>query len=105
MCAEQSYQSPVSESRRVSAFLVVEQQPFVARVDVDLVQLRRRSEVDPAGGHERERALDLGREQLVPQALRRVATNCWFHACTWFRSAKPPFVNARSRLSVAADWW
>ena len=71
MCAEQSYQSPVSESRRVSALLVVEQQPLVARPDVDLVELRRRREVDPARGHERERALDLGGERLVALALRR----------------------------------
>ena len=40
MWAEQSYQSPVSESRRVSALLVVEQQALVARPDVDLVELR-----------------------------------------------------------------
>jgi hypothetical protein len=54
MCAEQSYQSPVSESRRV-----------------DLVELRRRLEVDPARGHERERSLDLRREPLVLPPLRR----------------------------------
>ena len=54
------------------ALLVVEQQPFVARPDVDLVELRRRREVDPAGGHELERALDLGGERLVALALRRV---------------------------------
>ena len=39
MCAEQSYQSPVSESRRVERLLVVEQEALVARPDVDLVQL------------------------------------------------------------------
>ena len=51
--------------------LVVEQQALVARPDVDLVQLRRRGEVDPARGHERERALDLGGDLLVALPLRR----------------------------------
>ncbi len=53
-------------------FLVVEQEPFVARPDVDLVQLWRGGEVDPARGHEGERALDLRGELLVALALRRV---------------------------------
>ncbi len=43
----------------------------MARPDVDLVELRRRREVDPAGRHERERPLDLGGERLVLLALRR----------------------------------
>ena len=51
--------------------LVVEQQALVARPDVDLVQLRRRREVDAACGHEGQRALDLGGHQLVALALRR----------------------------------
>ena len=43
----------------------------MARPDVDLVELRLAREVDPARGHERERALDLGGERLVAAALRR----------------------------------
>ena len=31
-------------------------------------------------------------------------TNSWFHVCTWVRSAKPPFVKARSRLSEETAW-
>ena len=42
------------------ALLVVEQQALVARPDVDLVQLPLRLEVDAAGRHEAQRALDLG---------------------------------------------
>ncbi len=33
------------------------------------------------------------------------ATNCWFQAWTWERSANPPLAKARSRFSVDADWW
>ncbi len=33
------------------------------------------------------------------------ATNCWFQAWTWLRSAKPPLVKARSRLRVETDCW
>ena len=64
---------PVARERVAAreALLVVEQEAFVARPDVDLVELRRRGEVDPAGGHELERALDLGGERLVLLALRR----------------------------------
>ena len=51
--------------------LVVEQQPLVRRPDVDLVQLRRRLEIDAARRHEGERALDLRRQLLVAAALRR----------------------------------
>ena len=51
--------------------LVVEQQTLVARVDVDLVEAALVREVDPARGHERERALDLAGEQLVALPLGR----------------------------------
>ena len=53
------------------ALLVVEQQPLMARPDVDLMQLRRRGEVDPARGHEGERPLDLGGEDVVALSLLR----------------------------------
>ena len=53
------------------ALLVVEQQAFVARPDVDLVQLPLRRQVDPAGRHEAQRPLDLGGDRLVAPALRR----------------------------------
>ena len=42
MCAEQSYQSPVSESLAGQRLLVAEDQRLVARVEVDLVELRAR---------------------------------------------------------------
>ena len=42
MWAEQSYQSPVSESLPRQRLLVAEQQRLVARVEVDLVELRAR---------------------------------------------------------------
>ena len=71
MCAEQSYQSPVSESRRVKPFLVVEHESLVARPDIDLVQLRRVREIDAAGPHEADRPLDLGGDDLVALSLRR----------------------------------
>ena len=63
---------PVARERVAARqpLLVVEQQALVARPDVDLVQLRRRREVDPAGRHEGERALDLGGERLVAATLR-----------------------------------
>ena len=51
--------------------LVVEQQALVARPDVDLVELRRVDEVDPAGPHEAERALDLDSDLLVALPLGR----------------------------------
>ena len=51
--------------------LVVEQEALVARPHVHLVQPPLALEVDAAGRHERERALDLGGDALVPAALRR----------------------------------
>ena len=33
------------------------------------------------------------------------ATNSWFQAWIWLRSAKPPLVKARSRLRVETDCW
>ena len=51
--------------------LVVEHEALVARPDVHLVELGLGREVDPAGGHEAQRALDLGGELLVAAALRR----------------------------------
>ena len=76
----------------------------MARPDVHLVELRSADEVDSARRHEAKRALDLGGELLVAAALGDEATNSWFHSCTRMRSAKPPFVNARTRLSVAVAW-
>ena len=32
-----------------------------------------------------------------------LATNSWFQAWIWLRSANPPLVKARSRLRVATD--
>ena len=43
----------------------------MARPVVDLVQVRLVAEVDPAGGHEAKRALDLRRELFVAAALGR----------------------------------
>ena len=43
----------------------------MARPDVDLVQLRLAREVDAAGGHEAQRALDLARDLLVAAPLGR----------------------------------
>src|SRR4029079_19232906 len=60
--------------RRVAArqhLLVVEHKPFVARPDVDLVELLLGRYVDPTRGHEEERALDLGGQPLVSAALDR----------------------------------
>ena len=51
------------------ALLVVEQQAFVAGVDVDLVQPPLGGQVDAARGHEPQRALDLTRELLVAATL------------------------------------
>ena len=51
------------------ALLVVEQQTFVRREHVDLVQPPLGREIDPARRHERERALDVHRERLVPTTL------------------------------------
>jgi hypothetical protein len=42
----------------------------VARPDVDLVQLRRVHEIDAAGAHEADRALDLRGDDLVALSLR-----------------------------------
>ena len=49
--------------------LVVEHEPFVARPDVNLMELLLGDDVDPARRHEEKRALDLGGEPLVPAAL------------------------------------
>ena len=53
------------------ALLVVEHEALVARPDVDLVQLRRVREVDPAGTHEADRPLDLRGDDLVALPFRR----------------------------------
>ena len=53
------------------ALLVVEHEALVARPDVDLVQLRLAREVDAAGRHEAQCALDLARDLLVAAALGR----------------------------------
>ena len=50
-------------------FLVPEDQRFVARVEVDLVQLGLGLGVEAAGLHESQRPLDLARDLLVPLAL------------------------------------
>ena len=47
------------------------------------------------------RALDLVGDPRVARPSAEVATNSWFQAWTRARSAKPPLVNARRRLSVA----
>ena len=62
---------PVAGQRVLAGerLLVVEQERLVAGVDVDLVELQLGVEVDAAGGHEPQRALDLGREALVAPAL------------------------------------
>jgi hypothetical protein len=64
---------PVAGQRVLAGqpFLVVEQQALVRGEDVDLVQPPLGGEVDPARGHELERALDLGGEQVVAPALGR----------------------------------
>ena len=78
----------------------------MARVEVDLVQAASCLEVDAASRHEAQGTLDLPGDGLVALALAGwSATNCWFHMWIWARSAKPPLVKARSRLSVDADWW
>ena len=71
MCAEQSYGSPGQRVRARERLLVLEQQPLVARPDVDLVQACARVEVDPDRLHEPQRALDLAGERLVALARRR----------------------------------
>ncbi len=62
---------PVAGGRVAASerLLVVEHEPFVARPDVNLVELLLGDEVDPARGHEAKRALDLGSEPLVAAAL------------------------------------
>ena len=105
-CAEQSYQSPVRLSRAGERLLVAEQQRLVRRVEVDLVQLRLGVEVDAARGHEAQRPLDLVgelRRSAGPRGSRRRTRGST--GARGARSAKPPLVNARSRLSVAAAWW
>ena len=69
MWAEQSYQSPVSESWRVRASSQPRMQRLVAGVDVDLVELEGALEVDAAGPHEPQGPLDLGGQLLVALAL------------------------------------
>ena len=69
MCAEQSYQPPVSESCAGERFLVAEQQRLVAGVHVGLVQLVVGLGVDAAGAHEAQRTVDLAGELLVALAL------------------------------------
>ena len=49
--------------------LVAEDQRLVRRVEVDLVELVLGVEVDAAGGHEAQRAVDLAGERLVAAAL------------------------------------
>ena len=49
--------------------LVAEEQCLVRRVEVDLVELVLRVQVDAARGHEPQRAVDLGGEQVVAAAL------------------------------------
>ena len=51
--------------------LVAEQQRFVRRVEVDLVELHLGVEVDAARGHEPQRAVDLVGELLVAAAFAR----------------------------------
>ena len=51
------------------ALLIVEEQPLVARPHVDLVQPPLGHEIDPARGHEAQRALDLGGDRLVAATL------------------------------------
>ena len=53
------------------AFLVGEDQRLVARPEVDLVQALLGAEVDAAGGHEAQGAVDLRRDALVALALGR----------------------------------
>ena len=53
------------------ALLVGEDQRLVAREEVDLVQALLGAEVDPAGGHEPQRAVDLRRDALVALSLGR----------------------------------
>ena len=48
---------------------VAEEERFVRRVEVDLVQLRLGVEVDPAGRHEAQRAVDLLGELVVAAAF------------------------------------
>ena len=62
---------PVAGERVLAGerLLVAEDQRLVARVDVDLVELRAALEVDPAGPHEPQRPLDLVGEGLVALAL------------------------------------
>src|SRR6476661_8522750 len=60
--------------QRVTAgqpLLVVQQQALMARPDVHLVQVSLGLEVDAAGGHEPQSALDLPGDRLVAAALRR----------------------------------
>ena len=71
MWAEQSYQLAGQRVAPREPLLVVEQEALVARPHVHLVQAPLRVEVDAAGGHEPERALDLGRDRLVAAALGR----------------------------------
>ena len=49
--------------------LVPEDQRLVARVEVDLVQLRAAGQIDAAGSHEPQRAFDLRGDRLVALAL------------------------------------
>ena len=64
---------PVARQRVAARqrFLVLEQQPLVARPVVDLMQLRLVAQIDAAGSHEAQRALDLRRKLFVAAALRR----------------------------------
>ena len=50
-------------------FFVAEDQRFVARVEVDLVELGAAREIDAAGRHESQRPLDLGCDRAVALAL------------------------------------
>ena len=71
MWAEQSYQSPVSESTPGQALLVGEDQRLVAREEVDLVQPLFGAEVDAARRHEAQGPVDLRRDALVALPLDR----------------------------------
>ncbi|MNY74749.1 hypothetical protein D3C86_2138540 [compost metagenome] len=41
---------------------------------------------------------------LYFSASAELAMKSRFHLCTWCRSAKPPWANARNRFRVAVDW-
>ena len=69
MCAEQSYQPPVSGVLAGERLFVPQQQCLVAGVDVDLAEPMVVLGVDTAGAHELQRTVDLVGDLLVLPAL------------------------------------